>query len=132
MSLEYSNVAVVIPAYNEGSAIKDTIHAIPGNFPKIIVIDDGSRDDTRERVRETRATLIRHPINLGQGAGLQTGIDAALLDPAIEYIVTFDADGQHRIEDVESMLAYAVQHKVQIVMGSRFLGKAINMPRMKR
>lgn len=132
MSLEYSNVAVVIPAYNEGSAIKDTIHAIPGNFPKIIVIDDGSRDDTRERVRETRATLIRHPINLGQGAGLRTGIDAALLDPAIEYIVTFDADGQHRIEDVESMLAYAVQHKVQIVMGSRFLGKAINMPRMKR
>ncbi|MDT3486001.1 glycosyltransferase family 2 protein [Stenotrophomonas maltophilia] len=132
MSLEYSNVAVVIPAYNEGSAIKDTIHAIPSNFPKIIVIDDGSRDDTRERVLETRATLIRHPINLGQGAGLQTGIDAALLDPAIEYIVTFDADGQHRIEDVESMLAYAVQHKVQIVMGSRFLGKAINMPRMKR
>ncbi|WP_457805292.1 glycosyltransferase family 2 protein [Stenotrophomonas maltophilia] len=132
MSLEYSNVAVVIPAYNEGSAIKDTIHAIPGNFPKIIVIDDGSRDDTRERVRETRATLIRHPINLGQGAGLQTGIDAALLDPAIEYIVTFDADGQHRIEDVERMLAYAAQHKVQIVMGSRFLGKAINMPRMKR
>eukprot|EP01092_Planopodium_desertum_P003136 TRINITY_DN15351_c0_g2_i1.p1 TRINITY_DN15351_c0_g2~~TRINITY_DN15351_c0_g2_i1.p1 ORF type:complete len:230 (+),score=40.18 TRINITY_DN15351_c0_g2_i1:187-876(+) len=132
MSLEYSNVAVVIPAYNEGSAIKDTINAIPGNFPNVIVIDDGSRDDTRERVRETRATLIRHPINLGQGAGLQTGIDAALLDPAIEYIVTFDADGQHRIEDVESMLAYAVQHKVQIVMGSRFLGKAINMPRMKR
>ncbi|CRR78368.1 MULTISPECIES: glycosyltransferase family 2 protein [Stenotrophomonas maltophilia group] len=132
MSLEYSNVAVVIPAYNEGSAIKDTIHAIPGNFPKIIVIDDGSRDDTHERVRETRATLIRHPINLGQGAGLQTGIDAALLDPAIEYIVTFDADGQHRIEDVERMLAYAAQHKVQIVMGSRFLGKAVNMPRMKR
>jgi glycosyltransferase involved in cell wall biosynthesis len=132
MSLEYTNVAIVIPAYNEGSAIKDTIQAIPRTFPNVIVVDDGSRDDTRERVLETRARLIKHPINLGQGAGLQTGIDAALLDPTIEYIVTFDADGQHRIEDVQDMLAYAEQHRVQIVMGSRFLGKAINMPKMKR
>lgn len=76
--------------------------------------------------------LVRHPINLGQGAGLQTGIDVALLDPAIDYIVTFDADGQHRIEDVESMLAYARENCVQVVMGSRFLGRAINMPAMKR
>jgi len=132
MSLEYTNVAIVIPAYNEGSAIKDTIQAIPRTFPNVIVVDDGSRDDTRERVLETRARLIKHPINLGQGAGLQTGIDAALLDPTIEYIVTFDSDGQHRIEDVQDMLAYAEQHRVQIVMGSRFLGKAINMPKMKR
>ncbi|RMH93339.1 glycosyltransferase family 2 protein [Lysobacter pythonis] len=132
MSLEYSNVAIVIPAYNEGSAIKNTILAIPHSFPNVIVVDDGSRDDTPSRVLETHARLIKHPINLGQGAGLQTGIDAALLDPNIEYIVTFDADGQHRIEDVESMLAYAKQHKIQIVMGSRFLGKAINMPQMKR
>lgn len=132
MSLEYTNVAIVIPAYNEGSAIKDTIQAIPRTFPNVIVVDDGSRDDTRERVLETRARLIKHPINLGQGAGLQTGIDAALLDPTIEYIVTFDADGQHRIEDVQDMLAYAEQHRVQIVMGSRFLGKAINMPKTKR
>lgn len=132
MSSEYSNVALIIPAYNEGGAIKDTIQSIPTNFPIVIVVDDGSRDDTCERVQETRARLIKHPINLGQGAGLQTGIDAALLDPTIEYIVTFDADGQHRIEDVEHMIAFAAQHGTQIVLGSRFLGKAVNMPKMKR
>lgn len=132
MSSEHSNVALVIPAYNEGSAIKRTIQAIPRSFPHVIVVDDGSQDDTSERVLETRARLIKHPINLGQGAGLQTGIDAALLDPTIDYIVTFDADGQHQIEDVEQMLAFAILHNTQIVLGSRFLGKAINMPQMKR
>ncbi|MGN0862710.1 MAG: glycosyltransferase family 2 protein [Stenotrophomonas koreensis] len=132
MSIVHNNVALVIPAYNEGSAIQATIAGIPEHFPHVIVIDDGSTDDTCARVQETRAMLVRHPINLGQGAGLQTGIDVALLDPAIDYIVTFDADGQHRIEDVESMLAYARENDVQVVMGSRFLGRAINMPAMKR
>lgn len=132
MSRQYSNVAIVIPAFNEGSAILATIQGIPDDFPHVIVVDDGSRDDTREQVEATRAMLVKHPINLGQGAALQTGIDMALLDPGIDYVVTFDADGQHRIEDVRSMIDYADQHRVQIVLGSRFLGKAINMPSMKR
>jgi glycosyltransferase involved in cell wall biosynthesis len=132
MPSKYLNVAIIIPAYNEGSVIKNTIEAIPQDFPHVIVIDDGSKDDTCRQISETRAQLVRHPINLGQGAALQTGIDMALRDPMVEYIVTFDADGQHRIEDVETMLAYAVEHGTQVVLGSRFLGKAINMPTMKR
>lgn len=132
MSSKYSNVAIIIPAYNEGSVIQHTIDAIPQYFPHVIVIDDGSKDDTCDRVSQTRARLVKHPINLGQGAALQTGIDMALCDPAVEYIVTFDADGQHRIEDVEAMLSYATEHGTQVVLGSRFLGKAINMPATKR
>lgn len=132
MPPKYPNVAIIIPAYNEGSVIKHTVDAIPHDFPHVIVIDDGSKDDTCEKILQTRAQLVKHPINLGQGAALQTGIDMALCDPKVEYIVTFDADGQHRIEDVETMLAYAMEHGTQVVLGSRFLGKAINMPTMKR
>lgn len=132
MRSKYSNVVLVIPAYNEGAAIRATIEAIPDEFPNVLVIDDGSSDDTRAQVSATRATLIRHPINLGQGAALQTGIDVALLDPTLTYIVTFDADGQHRIEDVKDMLAHAEFDDVDVVLGSRFLGNAINMPKTKR
>lgn len=132
MARHYSNVAIVIPAFNEGSAILGTINGIPEDFPHIIVVDDGSRDDTREQVAATRAALVKHPINLGQGAALQTGIDMALLDPGVDYVVTFDADGQHRIEDVRAMIDHAERHSVQVVLGSRFLGEAINMPGMKR
>lgn len=132
MNETFDNVALIIPAYNEGAAIAGTIEGIPIDFRNIIIIDDGSRDDTRERVAATRATLVKHPINLGQGAALQTGIDYALLDPGIEYFVTYDADGQHRIEDVRSMLEHIKQTGVDIVLGSRFLGEAINMPTMKR
>ncbi|KRG66254.1 Undecaprenyl-phosphate mannosyltransferase [compost metagenome] len=132
MNETFDNVALIIPAYNEGAAIAGTIDGIPAEFRNIIIIDDGSRDDTRERVAATRAKLVKHPINLGQGAALQTGIDFALLDPRIEYFVTYDADGQHRIEDVRSMLTHIKQTGVDIVLGSRFLGEAINMPTMKR
>ncbi len=132
MPTRYDNVAIIIPAYNEGKAIADTINGIPEDFPRVIVIDDGSSDDTAAQVSVTRATLVQHPINLGQGAALQTGIDYALLDPSLDYFVTYDADGQHRIEDVRSMLAYLECNPVDIVLGSRFLGTAINMPGTKR
>lgn len=132
MPINHPDVAIIIPAFNESSVIQATIAAIPENFPHVIVVDDGSKDDTPKKVLDTRARLVMHPINLGQGAALQTGIDMALLNPRIEYLVTFDADGQHRIEDVERMLAYARMHGVQVILGSRFLGKAINMPTIKR
>lgn len=126
------DTAIIIPAYNEGSAVTDTINGIPKEFSTIICVDDGSSDDTATRINETRATLVRHPINLGQGAALQTGIEYALLDPKIEYFVTFDADGQHRIEDVNQMLKHIKKNKLDIVLGSRFLGSAENISAKKR
>ena len=121
----------VIPAYNEGQAIADVIRSIPDSYG-VICIDDGSRDDTAEQIATTRAILVKHPINLGQGAALQTGFEYALQIPSMRYVVTFDADGQHRIEDVETMLETMASSGVDVVMGSRFLGQAINMPRSKR
>lgn len=126
------DVAIIIPAYNEGTAIAETINSIPKKFKHIICIDDGSKDDTAAQIQSTRAQLVRHPINMGQGAALQTGIDFALLSSEIKYFVTYDADGQHRIEDVETMLAYIRKHPVDIVLGSRFLGKAENISLVKK
>lgn len=127
----HTGVVFIIPAYNEGSSIVQVIKAIPEKF-KVVCVDDGSRDDTASQIATTHAALVRHPINMGQGAALQTGIDYALQDEANQYFVTFDADGQHRIEDVEVMLDEIKKGQVDIVMGSRFLGKTINMTCSKR
>jgi glycosyltransferase involved in cell wall biosynthesis len=129
---QLNNVAIIIPAYNEGGAIKATIDGIPKRYQHIICIDDGSSDDTSEQIKKTRATLVKHPINLGQGAALQTGIEYALLNPAIDLFVTYDADGQHRIEDVDTMLRHIKSNKLDIVLGSRFLGHAENISTRKR
>lgn len=130
--VDYSRVAFIIPAYNEGSSVREVIDAIPRAFKHIICVDDGSTDDTAHQISLTRASLVKHPINLGQGAALQTGIEYALLNPAVEYFVTYDADGQHRIEDVKAMLEHLKNKKLDIVLGSRFLGSAENISAKKR
>ena len=91
----------MIAAYNEGAMVADVIRNAVPTFPNIVVVDDGSRDDTAAIACAAGATVIRHPINLGQGAAIQTGIDFALGEGAA-IVVTFDADGQHRVEDLVS------------------------------
>lgn len=131
--LREDKVAIIIPAFNESGAIKNTINGISKKYTRIFCIDDGSNDDTRTQIMATRAQAISHPVNLGQGASLQTGIDYALLDKTIEYFVTFDADGQHRIEDVDAMLSHIRKNpKLQIVLGSRFLGETENITWLKK
>ena len=127
MRTAYKKVALVIPVYNEAMQIRKTIESIPKSFDKLICVDDGSVDDSSNEIKKTRATLLRHCCNLGQGAALQTGIEFALLDSSVDYIVTFDADGQHQISDVIKMIEVINAKKVDIVLGSRFLGKAENM-----
>ena len=122
--------AVVIAAYNEGQALAAVVASLRGHCKWAIVVDDGSADNTADVALSAGAHVIRHPINLGQGAGLQTGIDYALLLGA-RYIVTFDADGQHAASEIMPMVAHLIAQKVDIVLGSRFLGHTVNMPRTK-
>lgn len=131
-STDPSRVALVIAAYNEGSVIGDVIRDALRLFPSIIVVDDGSKDDTACAACAAGATVLCHPINLGQGAALQTGLTYALrLD--VDFVVTFDADGQHRPEDVQTMLAELIRTGNQVALGSRFLGdKAIGMTTSRR
>ncbi len=112
---------VVVPLYNEESVIADVIAGLLPSFPHIVCVDDGSTDRSVAVAREAGAHLVEHPINLGQGAALQTGIDFALAHESCDYIVTFDADGQHRVVDAIEMVATARSRDVAVVFGSRFL-----------
>ena len=128
-----NDVCVVIPVYNEGQIIQTTVEGVRKKYPFVVCVNDGSKDNSAAEIEQTGALLINHPINMGQGAALQTGFEFALQNPQLRYFVTFDADGQHRVEDVDSMLAYLRAHpQTDIVLGSRFLGKAENIGWLKR
>jgi glycosyltransferase involved in cell wall biosynthesis len=125
------NTAIIIPVYNEAGVIKKVVDSALARYSSVICVNDGSMDDSSKEIAKTNAYLIEHPINMGQGAALQTGIEFARQLPSIEYFVTFDADGQHRLEDVEAMLDEIRQGEYDIILGSRFLGKTVGMKASK-
>lgn len=131
MSVGRSDVAVIIPVYNEGEVIAGVVKSVLKHFKYVICVNDGSKDDSSSKILKTKAYLIEHPINMGQGAALQTGIEFARQLP-VNYFVTFDADGQHRIQDVKLMLDEISKGKQDIILGSRFMGEAINIDATKR
>lgn len=116
-------VYVVVPLFNEEAVIKGVIDNLHAEFDQVVCIDDGSSDNSAAIAEEAGATVIRHPMNLGQGAALQTGFVFTRRQPDCDYVVTFDADGQHRVEDVLDMLSYSRRKDCPIVFGSRFLDK---------
>ena len=116
-------VYVVVALYNEESVIKGVIDGLHEHFSNVVCIDDGSTDNSAEVAEKAGAIVIRHPMNLGQGAALQTGIVYCRAQEDMEYVVTFDGDGQHRVEDVLDMLSYSRRRDLAIVFGSRFLDK---------
>lgn len=126
-----SGVWVVIAAYNEAPALGRVLAGLAGLPYCILVVDDGSSDATAEIAARGGAEVIRHPINLGQGAALQTGIEYALTRGAT-HLVTFDADGQHRPEDIAALLAALSAHKADFALGSRFRGAALDLPPLRR
>jgi glycosyltransferase involved in cell wall biosynthesis len=120
-------VWIVVAAFNEARAIAPVIAGLRVAYGNVVVVDDGSSDATAQRAEEAGARVIRHAINLGQGAALQTGIEFALANGA-EAIVTFDADGQHRAADVATLLDALRTARADFALGSRFLGNTSNMP----
>ncbi|UXY15539.1 glycosyltransferase family 2 protein [Chitiniphilus purpureus] len=126
-----NDVWLVVAAYNEGSVIKEVLNDALDFFPNIVVVDDGSQDETAASILETGAWCVIHPINLGQGAALQTGITFALSRGA-SFIATFDADGQHDPKDVVGMVEQMKLSSADVILGSRFKGNTIGMPRIKQ
>jgi glycosyltransferase involved in cell wall biosynthesis len=130
---KFDDVVVVIPAFNEGTKITETIKEVKNIFKNLVVVDDGSTDNTISLIRELDVIAVRHPINLGQGAALQTGITKALSNSKFNYILTFDADGQHSVDSAVQMVEEIKFHNVDVVLGSRFLkDRAIDMPSKKK
>ncbi len=123
---------IVIPLFNEASVIGRVIAELREHFVNIVCVDDGSSDGSARLAADAGAHLVQHPVNQGQGAALQTGIEFALGHADCDYIVTFDADGQHRIEDALGMLEKARSEDLAIVFGSRFLDDRTNPGWVKR
>ncbi|MFM2353300.1 MAG: hypothetical protein RLZZ608_706 [Actinomycetota bacterium] len=115
------DVWIVIPLFNEETVIGGVIADLREQFSNIVCVDDGSSDDSPAVAEAAGARVIRHPHNLGQGAALQTGISYAREQDGAQYLVTFDADGQHRVVDAIAMIDLARADDVAIVFGSRFL-----------
>jgi glycosyltransferase involved in cell wall biosynthesis len=112
---------VVIPLFNEAAVIGDVVKHVVDTFPGVVCVDDGSSDGSGDLAREAGAVVVRHPVNLGQGAALQTGICYALQDPEMRYVVTFDGDGQHGADDAALMVERLRRDEADVVFGSRFL-----------
>lgn len=130
--IDPGKVFVVIPAYNENTVIRSVIEGLlPFNY-QLIIIDDGSENPLFPVIENLPVIFLRHPVNLGQGAALQTGIEYALSKKA-DYIVTFDADGQHNPGDIDNLLQPLLTKNYDITIGSRFMSATkSNMPQKRK
>lgn len=116
-------VFVVIPAYREGSALRETIEALLPSLYKVVVVDDGSDDNCLAHLTGLPIHYLRHPLNLGQGAALQTGTVYSL-EQGADFIVHFDADGQHPGDQIPALLEPIRAGEADVVLGSRFLKRS--------
>jgi len=114
------SIFVIIPCYNEAKVVRKTVTGVLEKGYTVVVIDDCSKDGSKKQLAGLPIYYLRHRINMGQGAALQTGIDFAKRRGA-NYFVTFDADGQHDSNDIAGMLELIEKEKSDIVFGSRFL-----------
>jgi glycosyltransferase involved in cell wall biosynthesis len=122
----------VVPLFNEAEVIGDVVREILTVCPQVVCVDDGSSDGSAFEAAAAGAHVVQHPINFGQGAALQTGIDYALQAPTTRYLVTYDADGQHQIADAVALLELLAHGDLDIVVGSRFLDSRTRPGAFKR
>ena len=124
---DFSDTWLVIPCYNEGPVIQEVIEHARETFPNVVAVNDGSEDNSAAAIRAAGAHLVNHPVNLGQGAAIQTGVEYARAQPGAKYFVTFDADGQHQVKDVVKMVRRLREEPIDIVVGTRFAGQDLSL-----
>ncbi|MFN8299819.1 MAG: glycosyltransferase family 2 protein [Chitinophagales bacterium] len=122
MNFDPKKVFIIIPSYNEGQVIRNTVLPLIETGYTVVVIDDCSKDNTRQALAGLPIHYLKHEVNLGQGAALQTGIEYARVNKA-EYLVTFDADGQHNYLEIPSLLEPILVGRADVTMGTRFKRK---------
>lgn len=120
-------VIIIIPAFNESTVIFDVLKSLPKKLPsvndiQVVVVDDGSFDQTQDLAQKAHAKVIRHLLNRGAGAATKTGIEYAKSQNA-DIIITFDADGQHNAADLPKLTAPIISGQADLVIGSRFRQK---------
>ncbi len=126
-------IFLTIPVFNEAKVIRSSLQPLIDQGYTVIAVDDGSGDGTWSILREMALVALRHPINLGQGAALQTGMTYAL-EHGAQFIVHFDGDGQHRLEDIDTLVEPLTKGEADVVLGSRFLRRTDtqSVPVLKR
>ena len=130
---DHRDVWLIVPCFNEGPVIRQVLTEALHTFPNIVCVDDGSSDDSRREIDQTAAFRITHRVNLGQGAALQTGIEFARSRQGANYFATFDADGQHLVQDVVAMVHRLREEPIDLILGTRFApGSSTNISRRKR
>jgi glycosyltransferase involved in cell wall biosynthesis len=128
----HDDVWVVVRCFNEAPVVGEVLRDLRAVFPHVVAVDDGSTDDSFEVIAASGVHMVRHAVNLGPGAALQTGLLYGLLDRDAGWFVCFDADGQHRVSDAVAMVEHARAASLDVLIGSRFLGRAENLPVLRR
>ena len=128
---DLKSIYVIIPCYNEARVVRKTVTEVLEKGYSVVVVDDCSGDRSRKQLTGLPIHYLRHRVNMGQGAALQTGLDFAKSKGA-KYFVTFDADGQHDSNDIPGMVEFLEKENADIVFGSRFLpGSKTNVSRSR-
>jgi glycosyltransferase involved in cell wall biosynthesis len=123
----YPKILALIPAYNEGQRVAGVVTAARAYLP-VLVVDDGSADDTASQAEATGATVLRQQPNQGKGAALKAGFRRAI-ESGYEAVVMLDADGQHDPAEIPQFLAAFANHQADLVIGARDFSQ---MPAIRR
>ncbi len=124
-------ICVLLPVYNESKVLKDTIEGLKQYFDSIIAVNDCSSDDSENILTSLDVLCINHPINLGQGAAIDTGFKFIQKKGEAKAVITFDADGQHRPIDAYNLAREIITCDEEIIFGSRFLTSETKIPFFK-
>lgn len=128
----FDNVYILIPVFNEERKIKSVISELLPFFKNIVAVNDGSTDSTQEILESLDVVLLRHSINLGAGAAISTGFQFIQNQKNAQAVVTFDADGQHSVEDAKAFAREIILCEEEVIFGSRFIKSKLNIPTIKR
>jgi glycosyltransferase involved in cell wall biosynthesis len=133
VTLDPSEIIVVVPAYNESGRVEKVLRELVSRGYIVICINDGSSDNTQQAATMLGVTLVTHPVNLGQGASLETAFEyVRRYCSDYKVVVTFDADGQHSVTEVENMARELTRTGVDIILGSRFLNMGFTGGKIKK
>ena len=128
----FDKIHILVPVFNEEKKIKSVVSELQKVFKNIIVVNDGSSDASQEILESLDVTVLNHSINLGQGAAISTGFKYIQDLNNAEAVVTFDADGQHSIEDAKAFAKEIILCDEEIIFGSRFIRNKANIPFIKK
>lgn len=131
MNKQYpKSFAVVIPAYNESATIRQVATAALQHSPVVIVVDDGSSDDTTDQLQDLNVEVLRNVTNLGKAGSLWRGLEYAITHKGAEAVITLDGDGQHDPRDIPDLLNEARINPHSVVIGARLLNRE-NAPKAR-